>query len=376
MTVREGGDPRLEELFGVDSAAAGVRPVVRLPRQGLSGWVIALLAGVGAILLFALLDSRRSIQPQPAVREGAASQPLFSPEPPPLYIPPASLSPAQVSGPTTAPQAPPAAGAQRDNRPSPFPSAISAPRPYSTPAPITEPLAPAVPPSRAAAGPALVIDTTAPASGGPGKPASDAAGGIPGVSPMWGGRVQASGLANRSDTVAQGTLIPAVLETAFNSTSPGLARAIVSRDVRGFDGTKVLIPRGSRLIGEYGSNVASGQKRALITWTRLIRPDGMMIVLDSPATDTLGRGGVDAHVNSHFLERFLSAILRTSVDIGGAVATRAAAGSVIIAGPGLLQGSGTVVQSDRIVPTLSIPPGKSISIFAARDLEFPAEKQQ
>jgi type IV secretion system protein VirB10 len=130
------------------------------------------------------------------------------------------------------------------------------------------------------------------------------------------------------------------------------------------------------LIGEYGADVSSGQKRALITWTRLIRPDGMTIALASPATDTLGRGGVEAHVNSHFFERFLSAILRTSVDVGGAIATRAVAGPLVVAVPGALQGSSSVVQSDRIIPTLSVPAGKSISVFAARDLEFPPEKQQ
>ena len=193
---------------------------------------------------------------------------------------------------------------------------------------------------------------------------------------MWGGRVQASALANRADTVTQGTLIPAVLETAFDSTSPGLARAIVSRDVRGFDGTRILIPRGSRLIGEYGADVAASQKRALITWTRLIRPDGVTIALDSPATDTLGRGGVEAHVNSHFFTRFLNAILRTTVDVGGAIATRAVTGPYVVALPGMVQSSSSTVQSSSPTPTLSVRAGKSISIFVARDLEFPPEKQQ
>ena len=193
---------------------------------------------------------------------------------------------------------------------------------------------------------------------------------------MWGGRVQASALANRSETVTQGTLVPAVLETAFDSTNAGLARAIVSRDVRGFDGTRVLIPRGSRLIGEYGADIATGQKRALITWTRLIRPDGVTISLDSPATDTLGRGGVEAHVNSHFFSRFLNAILRTTVDVGGAIATRAVSGPYVVALPSMVQNSGSSIHSSAPVPTLSVPAGKSISIFVARDLEFPPETQQ
>src|SRR3546814_2996545 len=82
-------------------------------------------------------------------------------------------------------------------------------------------------------------------------------------------------MSNRSTTVPQGTLIPAVLETAFNSTGSGFARALVQRDIYGFDGARVLIPLGSRLIGEYASDTSPGQKRAFVTWTRIIRPAGV-----------------------------------------------------------------------------------------------------
>jgi type IV secretion system protein VirB10 len=375
MTVRERGDPRLEELFALDAAKAGARPVVRLPRQGLPGWGIALAAGFAAILLFIVLDSRRGIQPQPPVREGVSSEPLFSPEPPPLYIPPA-LAPAQQPQ-VVVPPAPlpaPAAAPAKKVVPEPQPQVMYQSSPVAAPAP--GPLPPAAPPPRTSAGSALVVDTTASQAGSTGAAPANKETGLPGVSSMWGGRVQASALANRSDTVTQGTLIPAVLETAFDSTSAGLARAIVSHDVRGFDGTRILIPRGSRLIGEYGAEIASGQKRALITWTRLIRPDGIMINLDSPATDTLGRGGIEAHVNSHFFARFLNAILRTTLDVGGAIATRAVTGPLVIAVPGAVQSSGNVVQSSGTAPTLTISAGKSISIFVARDLEFPSGTQR
>src|SRR3546814_10492126 len=70
-------------------------------------------------------------------------------------------------------------------------------------------------------------------------------------------RSRAGSMSNRSTTVPQGTLIPAVLETAFNSTGSGFARALVQRDIYGFDGARVLIPRGSRLIGEYASDTRS-----------------------------------------------------------------------------------------------------------------------
>ncbi|MGQ4828530.1 TrbI/VirB10 family protein, partial [Enterococcus faecalis] len=77
-----------------------------------------------------------------------------------------------------------------------------------------------------------------------------------------------------------------------NSDLPGFVRAVVSRDVTGFDGNRVLIPAGSRLIGQYRSGLAAGQSRAFVIWTRMIRPDGVSVALGSPVTDTLGRAGL------------------------------------------------------------------------------------
>jgi type IV secretion system protein VirB10 len=134
----------------------------------------------------------------------------------------------------------------------------------------------------------------------------------------------------------------------------------------------VLIPRGSRLTGEYRSDIQPGQKRALINWTRLIRPDGVTIALGSPTADTLGRGGVRGKYNSHFFERFAGAILQSALEVGVNVASRqAAGGGVVVALPGSTQNLGqSLLQSSRIVPTLTVPAGTSISVFVARDLDF------
>ncbi|MBX3594142.1 MAG: TrbI/VirB10 family protein [Sphingomonas sp.] len=182
-------------------------------------------------------------------------------------------------------------------------------------------------------------------------------------------RARAGAFANRATTIVQGTLIPAVLESALDSSRAGFARAIVSRDVRGFDGTRILIPRGSRLIGEYGSDAAQGQKRALIDWTRLIRPDGATIAIGSPLADTLGRTGIRGKVDTHFLERFGDAILQSMLDIGSNLATREIGGATVIALPGA-NVAAQAVQPQRIPPTLSVKRGTSISVFVARDLDF------
>ena len=94
---------------------------------------------------------------------------------------------------------------------------------------------------------------------------------------------------------------------------------------------RVLVPRGSRLIGEYRSDVRSGQKRVLVQWTRLIRPDGLAIRIGSPAADQLGSAGIPGRVNTHFVARFASAVLQVGADGGGQPRSRPGSGSVKVA---------------------------------------------
>ena len=173
--------------------------------------------------------------------------------------------------------------------------------------------------------------------------------------------------------VPQGAIMAGVMETALNSDLPGYARAITSRDVYSFDGSAVLIPAGSRLIGQYKSGVAQGASRVFVLWTRLIRPDGVSIELASPAVDDLGRGGLGGKVNRHFFQRFGGAIL-TSVLSGGLSAAAAAlsGGSTIIVGSAGQATSlaGQATQSSDIPPTITTRQGAAVRIFVARDLDF------
>ncbi|MGC1302071.1 MAG: TrbI/VirB10 family protein, partial [Caulobacteraceae bacterium] len=170
--------------------------------------------------------------------------------------------------------------------------------------------------------------------------------------------------------IAQGAVIPAVLETALNSDLPGFARALVSRDVRSFDGSQVLIPRGSRLVGQYKSSPQTGQSRMLIVWTRLLRPDGVTIQLGSPTTDDIGEAGLSGKVDRHFLQRYGSAILLTVV---GGLATVAGGNNTVVIGTAS-QGSSAAsvaLQNDvKISPTVKVMQGAAIQVFVARDLDF------
>jgi len=172
--------------------------------------------------------------------------------------------------------------------------------------------------------------------------------------------------------IPQGAVIPAVMETAINSDLPGLARAMVTRDIKSFDGQTVLIPRGSRVIGQYKSGVALGASRVFVIWTRVIRPDGVSIQIASPAADPLGRGGLEGKVDRHFFSRFGGSILMSVLNAGVAAVGNARSTSQIYIGSASQAASmaGTVMKSDQVSPTIQTPQGAPVTIFVARDLDF------
>lgn len=281
--------------------------------------------------------------------------------------------------------------------PAPAPVPVVAPAPLPSPAqppvlaaaPVQSLMMPSVPPAaittvpQAGPSPALIFDTsttpataTAPTGVAPatGAPSPRVANGPPGsendqfASRVGDSEVQvatAQSMANPAQTVTQGTLIPAVLETAINTDLPGYVRALVSRDVRSFDSSQVLIPRSSRLIGQYKSGLTAGQTRAYVIWTRLIRPDGASVALASPGVDLAGNSGLAGQVDGHFMKRFGSAILLSVVS----GLTAAGNASVVLAGG---QSAATVAaQSDTVIPpTVKVAQGQPIRIFTARDLDF------
>ncbi|MBS0360000.1 MAG: type IV secretion system protein VirB10 [Proteobacteria bacterium] len=177
-----------------------------------------------------------------------------------------------------------------------------------------------------------------------------------------------------SHVVPQGFVVPATLETAIDSDLPGSVRAVVSRDVRGFDGKAVLIPRGSHIIGQYRSAAAIGQKRAFVVWSRIITPDGVSIDVGSPATDELGRGGLSGKADSHFFERFGSAILLSVISAGVDAAGRGSGNNtelVIGSATQANQVASIALQKQIDIPTtIRVPQGAPVQVSVARDLDF------
>jgi type IV secretion system protein VirB10 len=331
-----------------------VVPVVPLAQQGNRGliaFIIVLLAG-GA-MLFSALSANRTAMEAPRTTLDTSDSGARIAAPPPLALPPEYLGQGLP---------PPVLVRPRDEM---YPPAVG-PRAALAPTGGARQLPPPPEPTvYAIAAPPAPAPLTSDDIFGPGVSE-------PAVHPREtrsGDRVTAGRFANPSRTVPRGTVIPAVLETALDSTRPGAARAMVQRAVHSFDGTRVLIPRGSRLYGEYAADLATGQRRAGIQWTRLLRPDGVTIELDSPASDPLGRAGVAGKVDNKFFQRFGGAILQSVLDIGVGIATREATNGVILALPGSTQNV-RVQDEQKIAPTLKVRQGTSVSVFVARDLDF------
>jgi len=141
----------------------------------------------------------------------------------------------------------------------------------------------------------------------------------------------------------------------------------VTQDVKSFDGSRVLVPRSSRLIGEYKSGLAAGQKRAYLLWTRLVRPDGVSVALASPSVDVSGRSGVTGKVDTHFFERFGSAML---LSVLGNVAAGATRGATVVVSGGQGAASMAGQQNSQRPPTIRVSQGEPIRVFTARDLIF------
>jgi type IV secretion system protein VirB10 len=196
--------------------------------------------------------------------------------------------------------------------------------------------------------------------------------------------------------IAQGKIIDAVLETAINSDLSGIIRAVVSRDVYAEAGKRILIPKGSRLVGSYDISVKRGQSRVFIIWNRVLRPDGVDVVITSPGSDRLGRAGVEGVVDGKYLDIFSNAILFSSITVAFAFAAESAINSDGLSEKENTSGSVTtsgspsdiaVVESigdfgdvvsnvaSEVVdlrPTITIDQGTRMKVFVNKDLKFPS----
>jgi type IV secretion system protein VirB10 len=183
-----------------------------------------------------------------------------------------------------------------------------------------------------------------------------------------------TGLASPSILQA-GSVIPAALITGIRSDLPGLVTAQVTQNV--YDsptGRILLIPQGSRLIGDYDADVAFGQSRILLAWNRLILPDGRSIVLDrQPAADPSGFAGLQDGTNYHWGGVLKAALVSTLLGVGSELGAGSDSDLTRAVRRGTQDsinraGEQIVSRELNVRPTLTIRPGFPVRVLVTRDL--------
>ena len=184
--------------------------------------------------------------------------------------------------------------------------------------------------------------------------------------------------------VQAGSVISGALITGIRSDLPGQITAQVSENV--FDtptGGYLLIPQGARLIGQYDSQIAFGQSRVLLVWTRLIMPNGSSIVLErQPGADTSGYSGLEDEVDNHWAAIFKAALLSTLLSVGSEAGTSGNENNLVQAirrgGSESFNQVGQRVVSRNldIQPTLTIRPGFPVRVIVNRDLVLAPYNQE
>jgi type IV secretion system protein VirB10 len=185
--------------------------------------------------------------------------------------------------------------------------------------------------------------------------------------------VRAQVLPTQRLLLPKGAFIDCTLETALDSTLPGMTTCITATDTFSADGSTVLLERGTKLVGETRGAVAQGASRVFVLWSEARTPTGVVIPLSSPGTDELGRSGLAGNINRHFFQRFGAAILISVISgaVQSAVASQSS-GSTVVLNPSGSQD----VMNDVLKDTINIPPtitknqGDRIEVLVARDLDF------
>ncbi|MCP3477814.1 TrbI/VirB10 family protein (plasmid) [Bradyrhizobium sp. CCGUVB1N3] len=202
-------------------------------------------------------------------------------------------------------------------------------------------------------------------------------------------------LADPSHTIVQGTIISAVLETAIHSELPGNVRAHVLEPVFAIDGSRVLLPAGTSLIGTVGDKVQIEQRRVLIAWNRAITPDAKSIELGSAGVDLLGRAGTEGNVDNRYGAKIGAGLLFSVVTAvsstipalvgsnrssnvnrppyysGGAWPDSSnATGQAVADAAATIGGQARPIVDEylSLPPLLRVPQGEEVRIFVNRDL--------
>jgi type IV secretion system protein VirB10 len=172
-----------------------------------------------------------------------------------------------------------------------------------------------------------------------------------------------------------GAVISAALITGIRSDLPGQITAQVTENI--YDsptGRILLVPQGTRVIGQYDNNVQFGQSRVLLVWNRLIFPNGRSIVLErQPGADAEGFAGLQDGVDYHWWDVAKAAGLSTLLSVGAELAVDnddRLIQAIRDGGQDTINDAGQQIvrRQLNIAPTLTIRPGFPVRVIVTRDL--------
>ena len=303
------------------------------------------------------IESPRLAGTEPSIMERALGGPPQAPE----GVPPAWLRPAEDPPPAYAPPTPPGKS----------PEQIALERKLSgsafsraTDSAMSLPMS-AMPTSESHSGAPRTLDDPTADEGGRSE-LSDL------LRPAVAVATQAKVLPTQRLLLPKGAFIDCTLETAIDSTLPGMTTCVTATDTFGVDGSTVLLERGTKLVGETRGQVQQGQARVFVLWNEARTPTGVIIPLASPGTDELGRSGLAGQVNRHFFERFGAAILISLIDGVVQGTLQSSGGGTVIYNPSSTENIMTEVLKStvNIPPTVTKANGDRIQVLVARDLDF------
>ena len=204
-----------------------------------------------------------------------------------------------------------------------------------------------------------------------------------------------------SRVIMQGKIINAILETAINTDVQTQVRAIVSRDVYSESGKNIVIPKGSKVVGNFQATTSNNISRIQITWTRIIRVDGLSINITANSADNLGRGGVDGELDNKYAQTMKNTFLSSLISVASAVlldkvtntvnttqtttgitgtttvtSSNAASQAIIDATTNITDEMQSIVDGlKQETPTIRIAQGTKINIIVNQDMTLPIYKQ-
>ena len=302
-------------------------------------------------------SAKKAAAPKADAPEGAEGE---APKPAKKAAAKKAAAPKAEAAPAEAPEV--AAPAPEVAAPAPVAEA-----PAPAPAPVVEAPAPAPAPEPAASEPPRMRTIEA-----YGEQVADGIK-VPTTTPQ----VSARQFGDRSYLLARGSFIPCVLETQLISTVAGSSNCVVPEHVYSENGKVLLIEKGSKIIGEYKSDVKQGDVRIAIVWQRIKTPTGVVIDVDSPTTDAVGAMGVEGGVDYHWAQRIGAAVLLSWV--GDAIdiekARSANSSTTVVTGQNTQNTTKSLAEkildsTINMPPTISKNRGDRVTVYLNRDLWF------